>query len=123
MRMFVPGSNSASGSRKYEKDPDLEWQRTENWSLWRGPEGSDLCGGVPWWDEVEYAESRCERSRVDLGTAVRAPLSELGVQEGNENGCDDQHNNEGRGEGYHGSGHGRLRTRRLAMGIAMKGGN
>jgi len=79
----------------------------ENRSLWRRPKGSDLGSGMPRRDEVEDSKSRGERSCLD-GAVVRALLSELDIQQGDENEREDQYNGEGCSKGNHGSGHRRL---------------
>ena len=76
---------------------------------------------MPGRDEVEDSKSRGERSSLD-GAVVRALLSESDIQQGNENGREDQHNDQDYGKGDHGSGHGRLLVMRvLEMEIEMEG--
>lgn len=79
----------------------------ENRSLWRRPKGSDLGSGMPGRDEVEQSKSRGEWRCLD-GAVVRALLSELNIQQGDENGGGDQYNGKSRSKGNHGSGHCRL---------------
>jgi len=93
----------------------------ENWGLWRRPKRSDLGSGMPGRDEVEDSKSRGERRSFD-GAVVRALLSELNIQQGDENRREDQHNDQDCSKGNHGSGHDRLLvTRVLAMEVVMEG--
>ena len=62
---------------------------------------------MPRRDEVEDSKSRGERSCLD-SAVIRALLSELNIQQGDENGRDSQHNGKGCSKANHGSGHQRL---------------
>lgn len=59
---------------------------------------------VPRRDEVENSESR-GGGRTLYGAAVCALLTELDIQQGDEDRREDQHDDEGCSEGNHGSGH------------------
>jgi hypothetical protein len=113
MRMFVPGSDSTSGSCQHVNIlyPDGRWvQLTENWSLRRRSKRSNLCSGMPRRDKVEDSESRSEWSCLD-STVVRGFLSQSDVHQGDENRCEDHYNNEGCSEGNDGDGHDRISCR------------
>jgi len=90
----------------------------ENWGSWGRPKWSDLGSRMPWRDEVENSESRGERRCLD-GTVVRTLLSELDIQQGNEDRRDDQHNDEGYSKANRGGGHDGLSVGRV---LAMGGG-
>lgn len=62
---------------------------------------------MPWRNEIENSESRGERRRLN-GAVVQVLLSELNVQQGDEDGGEDQYDDENRSKRNDGSGHGGL---------------